>query len=661
MRRVSLFLFCLLALVELSQALTFNRSTGAGLASDGTRWSTGVSPCGAGGDNVFVVIQTSIAKDCGFGGSSVGINSLRIEAGGTLYSYDGVHTGCQTATLGYTSTQGNLTDYYNSTGTDPIGGGTITNPGSGATAFGIFMSYGTFCYMGGASDQLTSIAANGTSPIYFTHISGAYSGGINITTGGETGGALQGTHGATASCYYCNFIHLGSSSFPRHMEGLSYETKSAEVTPNSTLDIEHCNFTSPYEFTNGANSGVSNPWTIEYCTFDGPTSQYDIYLTGGQNGRINIIGNTEINSTVNNGAMLNPTGTVGTVTFQNNVIIGNASGTIQRGGSQTASPPVLQHIDSNVCLNAEGTVSAPSDCVNAVFADNDTTSTVGGNVCWGAPNCFKLGNAYTTTTNCPTVENNWGAVYKEAAGPQGIYESAGYCIHLRYNIGIVENDNNNAALLLYASAAHLAYFQIDNMTIHFVSPGTASSNCYSLGDAAGTNIVSPSHVLSNICTGARHGTIVSASTSYETTDCAGSTTGWCNNLFYNISLIEYCVNGGFCNTTPNGTGYWDGTRSHPNAVYNDLDGINPDYVDPTRRPTGYSTYCGGAGTIADLGAQYALRNGLGAAYNHCYDIPRMLAWLFNGFAPRNRLLMFAGYKHTFVGAVKPIVSPVNVQ
>ena len=62
-------------------------------------------------------------------------------------------------------------------------------------------------------------------------------------------------------------------------------------------------------------------------------------------------------------------------------------------------------------------------------------------------------------------------------------------------------------------------------------------------------------------------------------------------------------------------------------------------------------HCGGLGTIADLGIQYSLRDGLGNSYNSCYDVTKMLLWLQVGFAPRNSQLNQAGYNHTYVGAV----------
>src|ERR1019366_8714763 len=247
--KIKLFLL-LLALSTLAHAVTFNRSTGAGLASANGNWSTGTSPCGSGGDNVFVAVQTTIVLDCSLGTSGTGINKLSIEAGGSLCSYDGSHPTC-----GNISRQGPQTIYFNSTGTNPIGSGAITNPGSDATAFGVFVSYGTFQFLGDANDQLTLTPANTSYPIYVAHEFNAYSGGIGIGAGGETGGAAQSIHGGVLTCRYCKFVNVGSPAFPPMMEGLAYELRSAEATPISSLDIEHYAFDSPYEFTIGTSAG----------------------------------------------------------------------------------------------------------------------------------------------------------------------------------------------------------------------------------------------------------------------------------------------------------------------------------------------------------------------------------------------------------------------
>ena len=210
-----------------------------------------MAPCAAGGDGIFLVVQTLIVNDCATLGSATGINGLRIESGGSFCAYDGIHTN----TCGNTSTQGPQAIYFNSMGTNPIGSGSVTNPGSDATAFGLFISYGTFQFLGDANDQLTLTPANTSYPIFIVHEYNAYSGGIGIGSGGETGGAPQSIHGGVLTCRYCRFVNVGSPAFPATIEGLAYELRASETTPTSSLDIENYEFDSPYEFTVGNGIG----------------------------------------------------------------------------------------------------------------------------------------------------------------------------------------------------------------------------------------------------------------------------------------------------------------------------------------------------------------------------------------------------------------------
>src|ERR1035441_2496805 len=66
------------------------------------------------------------------------------------------------------------------------------------------------------------------------------------------------------------------------------------------------------------------------------------------------------------------------------------------------------------------------------------------------------------------------------------------------------------------------------------------------------------------------------------------------NMTYDASVASYGTSSGA------GSGFTDGTHTHPNALYNDLDGVNPAFFDTTRRPTGYDAICGGAGTLTSL-------------------------------------------------------------
>src|SRR5664279_1812784 len=628
-----------------THALTFNRSTGTGLASNASNWSTGVAPCGAGGDGVFVVVQTLIVNDCAGIGAATGINGLRIEAGGFLCAYDGIHTN----TCGNTSTQGFQAIYFNSTGTNPIGSGSVTNPGSDATAFGLFISYGTFQFLGDGNDQLTLTPANTSYPIYVVHEYNAYSGGIGIGPGGETGGAAQNIHGGALTCRYCKFVNVGSPAFPTTMEGLAYELRSSETNPTSSLDIEHFEFDSPYEFTIGNSlTGIfNNNWTMANGWFNGCTGTVLFNINNIHGGGFDITNVVETRCTTA-GQTAKFVYRPASLTWSGNVTVGASDGSIQRGqlfiqSGGAAGGPLT--INNNVVLNAEGVVTAASNAFDVRFAANDSTSTISGNVAWGTYQPFHF--VGPASTSGPLLNNNWGAQWKEAAAGQGVYESAGCYFTLQNNIAIVENDNGNIPMLLYSttSCPAAAVFKVDNMTMYFASPGNGNSAGVDIGDTGGApyTVASPSWFRSSIIYGAYSGYVNNSANQYSTSGIYG--VGPSNNLIYGAhSGRDYCGAGTTCASHGTGLGYDNGSVYHPNLVaYGDLaDTTNPAFVDPTRRPTGYSTRCGGQGTIADLGIQYSLRDGLGAAYNNCYDITAVLLWLQGGFAPRNSQLGEAG-------------------
>jgi hypothetical protein len=356
---IILILFC-----GATHALTFNRSTGTGLASNSSNWSTGVAPCSAGGDGVFVVIQTVIVNDCTSIGSVIGINGLRIESGGSFCAYDGIHTN----TCGNTSTQGPQVIYFNSTGKNPIGGGSVTNPGSDATAFGLFISYGTFQFLGDVNDQLTLTPANTSYPIYIVHEYNAYIGGIGIGSGGETGGATQNIHGGVLTCRYCKVVNVGSPAFPNTMEGAAYELRSVETTPTSSLDIEHYEFDSPYEFTGGNAAGwlFNNNWTMANGWFNGCTGQFLFNIVNIYGGGFNITDSTETGCTTT-GQTARFVYRPATLNWTGNVTVGSSDGTVQRGqlliqGGNVGSGPLT--ITNNVVLNAEGVVNSLSNGID---------------------------------------------------------------------------------------------------------------------------------------------------------------------------------------------------------------------------------------------------------------------------------------------------------
>ena len=443
------------------------------------------------------------------------------------------------------------------------------------------------------------------------------------------------------------------------MEGLAYELRAAETTPTSALDIEHYEFDSPYEFTIGNSvAGIFNyNWTMANGWFNGCTGQFLFNIVNIYGGGFNITNFTETGCTTT-GQTAKFAYRPASLTWTGNVTVGSSDGTIQRGQlliqNAAASGGALT-INSNAVFNAEGAVTLSSNAMDIRFAANDAASTISGNVVWGTYEPFHFTNP--SGTSGPLLNNNWGAQWKEAASGQGVYESAGCYFNLKNNIAIIENDHGNIPMLLYSSNASCpsaAVFKVDNMTLYFASPGNGNSGGANIGDTSGalSAVASPSWFRSNIIYGAYSGYVNNTANKYSTAGVYG--VGPSNNLVYGAYPgRDYCGAGGNCASHGTGLGYDNGSVYHPSlANYGDLaDATSPSFFDPTRRPTGYSAHCGGAGTIADLGTQYSLRDGLGDAYNSCYDIPNMLSWLRMGFAPTNTQLNQAGYNRTYVGAV----------
>ncbi len=643
----------LLSSVASSQTLYY--STGSGNFSTASNWSSGVSPCGSAGNAIFISVQTAMTLDCDLGtsGSGNGINTLRIERGGALYSYDGAHPG-QFGTAAFSRHI-----YFNSTGTDAIGSGTGLNPGSDATSMGIFDSYGTFRWQGSAAATLTVAPANRSSPIWVHHAFDDYSGCTAITTAGCTGGAQQYTHGAVFTCYYCILQHAGVSGIASTFEGLAFNIRPAETNPTSSFDIENTELDYPYEFTCASCNGLGT-WTLSNVWLNSPTGNNFLYFLTPNGSILNLTNITETGATTT-GQTFNFIYRPQILVFTGNVTIGSAA--VQRGmlgivGAGAPANPAWT-IQNNFLANPEALTSLTSTGFYIYFVANDTTSTINGNVCWGGYNCYYVLNPSGSSSG-PSISQNWGAQYKEsyAAGDQGILESPGHYFSISHNIFIVENASMPATAmgtLTYTGFGSGSVYHLDNNTYFWASGTGIQDHCVNLGDTGGMQsaIAAPSWVRSNLLNGCYTGIVDNVNDTFSTSQCDSA--GVCNNLIH-ATTVDYCVVLGGCSASSHGGSGWDdGTNYHPNSLYGDLsDSIDPNFTDPTRRPTHYDSYCGGPGTLADLGTQFSYRIGgqLGA-YNSCFNVASMLAWLQAGFAPRNFNLQNAGFGGTYVGAMPP--------
>ncbi|HLI62714.1 MAG TPA: hypothetical protein VKV05_04900, partial [Terriglobales bacterium] len=438
-------------------------------------------------------------------------------------------------------------------------------------------------------------------------------------------------------------------------EGLSFNNRAAEINPTSSIDVENTEFDYPYEFTCNSCSPANNNWKLANVWLNAPTGQFVGYWLANTSGMgLSITNVTETGATTA-GQTFYFVYRPAVLTFTGNVTIGSAS--VQRGllningaGLPPGSSWVIQN---NFDANPEGTVSSASNAFNINFVPNDSTSSLTGNICWGSCQCFHVINPGTTSG--PLISWNWGAVYKEAFNGQGIIESPGHYFRFANNILIVESTVASGGMIGTLAYVSPSVFQYDNNTIFFVETA-AQDQCVNLGDTSGSGsaIASPSWFRSNLLNGCNTGIVNNVNDTFSTSQCDSA--GVCNNLVH-ATTRDYCVAvNGACSPTSHGSSGWDdGTHYHPNSLYGDLpDSTDPYFVNPTLRPTGYDSYCGGPGTLADLGTQFSYRIGpqLGT-YNPCYNVASMLAWLQAGFAPQNLALKTAGFGGTYVGAIPP--------
>ena len=84
--------------------------------------------------------------------------------------------------------------------------------------------------------------------------------------------------------------------------------------------------------------------------------------------------------------------------------------------------------------------------------------------------------------------------------------------------------------------------------------------------------------------------------------------------------------------------------------------MNPEFLNPSRRPAGWDAVCGGPGTDESLFSNLARRSGFGGIMNSCYSIPSLWRWIRLGWAPLNTSLLSAGYDGTWIGAVEPVTN-----
>lgn len=591
---------------------TISSAASGNWSATGT-WTGGVVP----GDGDFVNIGAhaiTIDQDIGtvVGG---GINRIQLtSASGSLLF----------------AAAGNYTIIFNSTGTDPIGTGTAAAPADDATMFGIFNAIGGKIQLAGTSSgTLTITTADDTNPWYLYHV-----GAASATSGDFT-------------LTWCDIRHCGTNS--TNFRGVEFSCQFG----SKTATISHCKFTDLLTIQwLGSNA---THVTITYNYFTGTRANIG---TAGITGTITGLGtpndvasgngvvvtdNTEV-SPVNNSWFWATTYIPNTSPnyFQRNVVVGTSSAA---KGLIIANRSI--NITDNIAYNTNSTFNGSCHTIFTGLPSTTDTTTITGNYISGA----LAASIYVSgTASAPTISGNFIAARAWSSQQQGaIFVSHGKPV-VTTNILLYEDVSASTTTVLYLGYTNALndvatlFYHNTILAPHFLTGAGYgySSLALSVGEPgfpSYTNIVRD-----NIFAGWGTGALYDTSGNTWVANYNG--VGTHHNAFY-VNSTDY--------VQPTGQGeanFWDGVNPHPSAVYGEITGENPNFVNDTLRIENWDTSLGGNGTIANVADEFANRSGwFMGTYNSSYNVPALLTYIFAGFSPTNASYNGAASDGGTIGAV----------
>ncbi len=642
--RCFLFLIAVLGLPAvcpvLAHAATFPCTTSTlilsaqnGVLSNPSTWVGGTVPT----DGNCVVVRHHVRVDRDWGSDDAGMGWIRIENGGTLDS------DCASP----------HTIYFGSTGTDPIGSGSYLNPGANASMFGFFVSYGTVNLSCAAPNNFRVTSTDESHPWYLHHKGGDYA-GCNAITGNVCNGS-SAIHGAVLNLQNAALSHMGTGV--QYFFGIDWDMTAGSVPANS-LTLSHNHLVDLYEIAAVGGASQAGNWSITFNWFDQPRpnpAQGAIFFSLGTPTNWVVTDNT-VTGSITASYLLGANSGAAGLQLLRNAVLGSSSipfgvANLTGGGGNGGNI-----INYNLCVEPEALLAAANACLMIGGAATDTTTTISYNVLQGGHSGIsQLGRIGFS----PTINYNWISQWKEDYEAQGAIVSRTGVVTEKYNVMVMENSSPHQYMignLAYSGGVSAcgATIQQDHNTAYGVSnqSGDADIN-FNWGDVrtnSGTCITN-SYVRSNISYGANLG-FMNENNDNTWNLSPGIAYGGAavhHNLSY-AATTAYYLN---IQTTP---GFDNGVVPHPSQTqYGDLI-VDPQFLDPTRRPAGFDTVCGGPGTNTDLFLNLAMRSGFGGIYNRCYNIPSLWTWIRQGWAPRNKRLNGAAHDGTFIGAVAPIGS-----
>ncbi|KKT14697.1 MAG: hypothetical protein UV94_C0008G0013 [Parcubacteria group bacterium GW2011_GWC1_43_30] len=569
-----------------------SKATGNWSASGQTTWNEAGVP--GDGDTVSIAGAHTITIDQNIGTNGNGIKQIILN-----------HA---SARLQFSNAGSAYTIYFASTGTDPLGGGTNTNPTfASASMFGFFVARGTLALDGDATHIHTITSGNDTNPIYIHH----------------NWGDLGNYTGANLSLTYTIVKHLGTNV--GGMQGIFWRGETG-----FTFVVDHSQFDDPYSVVYNA-AGLAPTFTFNYIS---NARSHTLDFTNGvvRAPGLIITDNTEVTPAASDKAFLyalSGSGASGVgITFQRNALLANITSKKlihTQAGSLNGSGG-HHNITDNVA------VSTGSDGIGINTLMTDTELNVYRNVLdgyyQGITQSSESGNIY---------ENMFFANSGSVAG-QGQIITYGYASGLTIHHNVFAFSSLGAdqiALFLFKSGGLGDSGIVKHNTIYTAAIGGGTPRAILIGESGYYN--TNSIVRDNLVTGPWSQGIAdgngAGSTNTYVSDYAGSgvhhnavqgaSTGWKNN---------------------GGTNFTDGTNAHPNAVYGDVT-TTATFVDATRTLLTFDTSLGGAGTYANLFSNLANRCGCtGTAWNSAYNLDQtggLQNYLMSGWKPTNTAFQVA--------------------
>lgn len=580
-----------------------------------TWWGNQVPKCD------FVVVKHSVVLDQNLGTSCGGTKWVRVEDTGTL-----TIDNSQPRTIAFAST-----------GTDPIGSGSPSNPGADASMFGFLVS-GTLDIEGTPNNWITITSFNDSSPVYVHHQANDYVGCttlVNNLCNGE-----PEINGASLKLRYVHAKHFGTPV--QYFDGIGWDMRSGTV-PANKLDIANSQFTDLNQIVHYDSVLSNGGYNFSQNTIVNPRQASSLLINSHEAANNWVItDNTEVGALVE-GQLARFIGTPTNLTFSRNAVLG--TGSLQRGlleidGSWGGGGNT---ISNNLCYNPEAQYNSNAQCIFFSGISSDT-SLITGNVLFGSWQPLAI------LGGSPQITYNWMDEFAAASSGQGDLIAYGLAAnpYIAYNIHVLESDDTNILSLLISDGGNnFMSARVEHNT--YVGMGFSSS--LFLGEGTDPKLaIYNSYARSNLVVGGNWGIVDgNPNNTWSTTDSYNGA-GVHHNDVYNVTTPYFHA------FTPS-HGFDDGVHLHPDSRYGDIT-ANPIFVDATRRPTGFDRTLGGPGTMDHFFSQLALRNGFGGTYDARYNVPAMLSWLRAGYVPRNPMLKGKAHDGKDIGAMPVLLSGI---